>query len=68
MPSNDKNNSKKGGFPDFMGGLGNSGNKNGNKRNFSWSFIYLIITAVLIGVYFFSSNEVTQEVNDMEFY
>ena len=67
MPNNDKNN-KKSSLPDFMGGLGNSDNKNGNKRKFNWSFFYIAITIALIGVYFFSANDASREVNDMEFY
>lgn len=29
---------------------------------------YLVVTAVLVGIYFFTSGEATKEVNDMEFY
>ena len=52
-------------MPDWMGG---QGGKNGNKRKFSWSMFYVVITLVLVGIYFFSSGDATREVNDMEFY
>ena len=53
---------------DFFGGKGNPNGKSGDKKKFNWSLFYLLITAVLIGIYFFSSGEATKEVNDMEFY
>ncbi len=55
-------------MPDFFGGDGGQNGKNGDKRKFSWSFIYIAIALVLIGVYFFSSGDTSREVNDMEFY
>jgi len=55
-------------MPDFFGGMKNTGGKDGGKKKFNWSFIYLAITLALIGVYFFSGNETVKEVNDMEFY
>ena len=51
-------------MPDFLGGMNGKGD---GKRKFNWSFIYIAVTLVLIGIYFFSSNEAIREVNDMEF-
>jgi cell division protease FtsH len=64
MPDNNNNNKKKGNMPDFLGGMNGKGD---GKRKFNWSFIYIAVTLVLIGIYFFSSNEAIREVNDMEF-
>ncbi len=65
MPNNDNNNKNKGNIPDFFGG---KDKKNGGKPKFSWSLFYIVITVALIGVYFFSANDASREVNDMEFY
>jgi cell division protease FtsH len=54
-------------MPDFFGGKGNSNGK-GGKPKFSWSFFYIAVTLVLIGIYFFTAGDTTREVNDMEFY
>ena len=62
------NKNNRNGMPDFFGGDGGQNGKNGDKRKFSWSFIYIAIALVLIGVYFFSSGDTSREVNDMEFY
>ena len=51
-------------MPDFFGGMNGKGD---GKRKFNWSFIYIAVTLVLIGIYFFSSNDTIREVNDMEF-
>lgn len=51
-------------MPDFLGGMNGKGD---GKRKFNWSFIYIAVTLVLIGIYFFSSNDAIREVNDMEF-
>ena len=51
-------------MPDFLGGMNGKGD---GKRKFNWSFIYIAVTLVLIGIYFFSSNDTIREVNDMEF-
>lgn len=51
-------------MPDFFGGVNGKGD---GKRKFNWSFIYIAVTLVLIGIYFFSSNDTIREVNDMEF-
>ena len=64
MPENNNNNKKKGNMPDFFGGMNGKGD---GKRKFNWSFIYIAVTLVLIGIYFFSSNDTIREVNDMEF-
>ena len=53
---------------DFFGGKGSPNGKGGDKKKFNWSLFYLVITAALIGIYFFSSSEAVKEVNDMEFY
>ena len=72
MPDNNNNpnnnNRKPGNRPDFFGGMKNADSKNGGKKKFNWSFLYLAITLGLIGIYFFSGNEPIKEVNDMEFY
>lgn len=71
MPDNSNNRSnsdKKGNIPDFFGGMRSQNNKGGDKKRFSWSMFYLVVTAVLVGIYFFTSGEATKEVNDMEFY
>ena len=65
MPNNDNNNKNKGNIPEFFGG---KDKKNGGKPKFSWSLFYIVITVALIGVYFFSANDASREVNDMEFY
>ncbi len=54
-------------MPDFFGGKGNPNGK-GGKPKFSWSFFYIAVTLVLIGIYFFTAGDTTREVNDMEFY
>jgi cell division protease FtsH len=64
MNENNQNNSKGRGKPDFFGGKG----ANGGKPKFSWSFFYIVVTLVLVGVYFFTSGDTAREVNDMEFY
>jgi len=53
---------------DFFGTKGNPNGKGGDKKKFNWSLFYLLITAVLVGIYFFSSGDAIKEVNDMEFY
>jgi len=68
MPDNTKNNNnRKGNMPDFLGKMGGANGNGDNKRKFNWSFFYLAITLVLVGIYFFTSNESIREVNDMEF-
>ncbi len=67
----DNNNRKKdirNNMSDFFGGKGSPNGKGGDKKKFNWSLFYLVITAALIGIYFFSSSEAVKEVNDMEFY
>ena len=72
MPENNNNTNnnrnKSGKMPDFLGGMKNSNDKNGGKRKFSWSMFYVLVTLVLVGIYFFSSGEATREVYDTEFY
>jgi len=51
-----------------MGGMKNMDGKNGGKRKFNWSMLYIAITLGLIAIYFFSSNGAIKEVNDMEFF
>ena len=63
--NNNSNNNRGKNIPDFLGG--NNG-QNGNKKKFSWSLFYILITIALIGVYFFTSGDAVREVNDMEFY
>ena len=71
MPDNhnpNNTNRKPGNKPDFLGGMKNADGKNGGKRKFNWSVIYLAITLGLIAIYFFSSSGAIKEVDDMEFY
>ena len=63
--NNNSNNNRGKNIPDFLGG--NNG-QNGNKKKFSWSLFYIVITLALIGIYFFTSGDSVREVNDMEFY
>ena len=48
-----------------FGGVRKNGMPNGGGFNFYW--IYLIIGAVLFGVYFFSANELTREIGYTDF-
>ena len=72
MRSNNVNDNNKGkNIPDFLGGKnGQNGQngQNGGKKKFNWSIFYLLVTLVLVGIYFFSSGGAIKEVNDMEFY
>ena len=72
MGSNNVNDNNKGkNIPDFLGGKnGQNGQngQNGGKKRFNWSIFYLLVTLVLVGIYFFSSGGAVKEVNDMEFY
>ncbi|MBQ2514343.1 MAG: ATP-dependent zinc metalloprotease FtsH [Bacteroidales bacterium] len=72
MRSNNVNDNNKGkNIPDFLGGKnGQNGQngQNGGKKKFNWSIFYLLVTLVLVGIYFFSSGGAVKEVNDMEFY
>ena len=72
MGSNNVNDNNKGkNIPDFLGGKnGQNGQngQNGGKKKFNWSIFYLLVTLVLVGIYFFSSGGAIKEVNDMEFY
>ena len=72
MGSNNVNDNNKGkNIPDFLGGKnGQNGQngQNGGKKKFNWSIFYLLVTLVLVGIYFFSSGGAVKEVNDMEFY
>ena len=72
MRSNNVNDNNKGkNIPDFLGGKnGQNGQngQNGGKKRFNWSIFYLLVTLVLVGIYFFSSGGAIKEVNDMEFY
>jgi cell division protease FtsH len=63
--NNNSNNNRWKNIPDFLGG--NNG-QNGNKKKFSWSLFYILVTVALIGIYFFTSGDAVREVNDMEFY
>jgi cell division protease FtsH len=63
--NNNSNNNRGKNIPDFLGG--NNG-QNGNKKKFSWSLFYILVTVALIGIYFFTSGDAVREVNDMEFY
>lgn len=58
MAENDKNK-----IPNFL-----KKSQNGGKPKFNWSLFYVLITIVLIGIYFFYSDDTIREVNDMEFY
>ncbi len=58
MAENDKNI-----IPNFL-----KKSQNGGKPKFNWSLFYVLITIVLIGIYFFYSGDTIREVNDMEFY
>ena len=62
---NTSNTNKRPQKPEWMKG---QDNKNGGKKKFNWSILYLAITLGLIGIYFFSGSEPVKEVNDMEFY
>ena len=69
MRSNNVNDNNKGkNIPDFLGGKNGQNGQNGGKKKFNWSIFYLLVTLVLVGIYFFSSGGAIKEVNDMEFY
>ena len=70
MGNNNVNNNNNRGknIPDFLGGKNGQNGQNGNKKKFSWSLFYIVITLGLIGIYFFTSGDAVREVNDMEFY
>jgi cell division protease FtsH len=68
MEDNNRKKDIRNNMSDFFGTKGNPNGKGGDKKKFNWSLFYLLITAVLVGIYFFSSGDAIKEVNDMEFY
>ena len=61
MAEIDQNKNK---IPDFFG---QDNKKKGNKPKFNWALFYVLITILLIGVYFFYPNASLIEVDDVEF-
>ncbi len=64
MAENDKKSNR---YPGFIGGSGKN-DKKGGRPKFNWALFYVLITIILIGLYFFYPGNTMSEINDMEFY